>query len=76
MTSPGLLLAHEWLSPTGGSENVFEELSDLLRPARRVCLWNDARDRFADVEETWLARTPVRRSKAVAVVAAPPHGAG
>lgn len=71
MTSPGLLLAHEWLSPTGGSENVFEELSDLLRPARRVCLWNDAPERFADVEETWLARTPVRRSKAAAVVAAP-----
>lgn len=61
------LLAHEWLAPIGGSENVFEELSTLLPDARSVCLWNDAPIRFgSDIEETWLARTPLRRSKALA----------
>ncbi|MBC9226845.1 glycosyltransferase [Aeromicrobium sp. 636] len=61
------LLAHEWLAPIGGSENVFEELSRVLPSAQRMCLWNDAPTRFgADVRETWLARSPLRRSKALA----------
>ncbi|MCD9154517.1 glycosyltransferase [Aeromicrobium duanguangcaii] len=61
------LLAHEWLAPIGGSENVFEELSQILPTAHRMCLWNDAPERFsAEIEETWLARSPLRRSKALA----------
>lgn len=61
------LLAHEWLAPTGGSENVFEALADVIRPDRRLCLWNDAPARFGDVEESWLSRTPAKRNKAVAL---------
>lgn len=62
------LLAHEWLAPVGGSENVFEALSSALHGADRLCLWNDAPDRFGtDVRESWLAGTPLRRSKAVAL---------
>ncbi|MTB89563.1 glycosyltransferase [Aeromicrobium senzhongii] len=61
------LLAHEWLAPIGGSENVFESLSSTLPGSRRVCLWNDAPHRFGpDIEQTWLSRSPLRRSKAMA----------
>lgn len=61
------LLAHEWLAPAGGSENVFEELSALIPGARRVCLWNDAHERFSgQIEQTWLAGSRLRRSKALA----------
>lgn len=61
------LLAHEWLAPVGGSENVFEELSITLPDARRMCLWNDAPERFGtDIEQTWIAGSPLRRSKALA----------
>lgn len=61
------LLSHEWLAPTGGSENVFEEMIQAFDGARRLCLWNDAPHRFSSVEETWLASTPLRRSKALAL---------
>lgn len=62
------LLAHEWLAPHGGSENVFEQLALALPGARRHCLWNDAPRRFGpEVTETWLASTPLRRSKALAL---------
>jgi glycosyltransferase involved in cell wall biosynthesis len=58
------LLSHEWLAPIGGSENVFEELIKAYPEADTLCLWNDAPDRFSAVTgETWLARTPLRRSK-------------
>ncbi len=66
------LLAHEWLSAHGGSENVFEQIWETFPSARRVSLWNDAPERFGnDVEETWLARTPLRRSKAAALALMP-----
>jgi glycosyltransferase involved in cell wall biosynthesis len=61
------ILVHEWLAPRGGSENVFEVLSDVFPDAERWCLWNDSGDRFQGVQETWLARTPLRRSKAAAL---------
>lgn len=62
------LVSHEWLAPHGGSENVFEQVAAALPGSRRQCLWNDAPARFgADVAETWLARTPLRKSKAAAL---------
>lgn len=62
------LLAHEWLAPHGGSENVFEQLAATLPDAVLQCLWNDAADRFGtDVQETWLAKSPLRRSKAISL---------
>lgn len=61
------ILVHEWLARTGGSENVFEALSAVFPDAERFALWNDSAGRFADVRETWLARTPLRRSKALAL---------
>lgn len=64
---PGLL-AHEWLEPTGGSENVFEDLHEILQPIEAWCLWNDAPNRFRNVRETWIAKTPLRHSKVLALL--------
>jgi len=67
---PGILI-HEWLSRRGGSENVFEVLSEVFPDAERFCLWNDSEGRFAGVHETVLARTPLRHSKAAALPVMP-----
>jgi len=62
-------IVHEWLERFGGAENVVERLTALFPDARVHALWNDAPDRFAPeiVSETWLARTPLRRRKALAL---------
>jgi glycosyltransferase involved in cell wall biosynthesis len=61
------LLAHEWIAEVGGSENVFEQIRLAVPRSRAVCLWNDDPARFAHVEETWLARSPLRGRKAAAM---------
>ncbi|MFT4259260.1 glycosyltransferase [Microbacterium sp.] len=61
------ILVHEWLARTGGSENVFEVLGETFPDAARYALWDDSDGRFSGVNETWLARTPLRRSKALAL---------
>lgn len=61
------ILVHEWLERTGGSENVFEVLSEAFPDAARFALWNNSEGRFPNVHETWLARTPLRQSKALAL---------
>jgi len=63
-TRPGrILVAHEWLERIGGSENALAQILASFPDARLACLWNNAPDRFPRAEETWLARTPMRRSK-------------
>lgn len=61
------LLSHEWLAPHGGSENVFEQIAASIPGSDLQCLWNDAPERFSGVAETWLSRSPLRRSKAAAL---------
>jgi len=63
------LLVHEWIEQHGGSENVFETMAAAFPDADIKCLWNDAPDRFRDrsVQESWLARTPLRSNKAAAL---------
>jgi glycosyltransferase involved in cell wall biosynthesis len=63
------VLVHEWISQAGGSENVLEAMSNIYPDADIFCLWNDSRGRFADtrVKESWLARTPLRRCKSLAL---------
>jgi glycosyltransferase involved in cell wall biosynthesis len=61
------LLAHEWIAAVGGSENVLEQMRLTLPQSRTVCLWNDNPSRFRDVDETWLARSPLRRNKVAAM---------
>lgn len=61
------VLVHEWLQSSGGSENVFDVLTEAFPDAARVCMWNDSDGRFTDIDETVLARTPLRRSKVAAL---------
>lgn len=63
------VLVHEWIAQSGGSENVLEAMSDIYPDADVVCLWNDSVGRFDNrrVHESWLARTPLRKSKALAL---------
>ncbi len=65
----GGVLVHEWIARAGGSENVLEEFSRIFPEADILCLWNDSTGRFAPdrVRESRLARTPLRRSKALAL---------
>lgn len=62
-------IVHEWISVTGGSENVLEVMSGVFPNEKVYCLWNDSTGRIAPsrLTESWLARTPLRRSKAAAL---------
>jgi glycosyltransferase involved in cell wall biosynthesis len=62
-------VVHEWFSATGGSESVFLQIANLLPQAERFVLWRE-REALAEggsMRESWLARTPLRQSKAVAL---------
>lgn len=63
------VLVHEWIAQTGGSENVFQALNAIYPDADLVCLWNDSTGRFDHnrLYQTWLAKTPLRHSKAAAL---------
>jgi glycosyltransferase involved in cell wall biosynthesis len=63
------VLVHEWISQSGGSENVLQAMSEVYPDADIVCLWNDSTGRFSPerVRESWLARSPLRHCKAVAL---------
>src|SRR5256885_922448 len=63
------LIVHEWVGAHGGSEKVVDAMLEAFPAAELLCLWNDAADRFPSVKvrESWLARTPLRRNKALAL---------
>jgi glycosyltransferase involved in cell wall biosynthesis len=63
------VLVHEWIAQAGGSENVLEALADIYPDTDILCLWNDSVGRFDPerIRETWIAKTPLRRSKALAL---------
>jgi glycosyltransferase involved in cell wall biosynthesis len=63
------VIVHEWLEPHGGAEKVMEEIADIFPDAPIRSLWDDAPKRFPEgrVTETWLARTPLRKSKKFAL---------
>lgn len=66
-------VVHEWFGATGGSEAVFLAIAELLPHAERLILWADE-DVPADelqLRQSWLARTPLRNSKALALPAMP-----
>jgi glycosyltransferase involved in cell wall biosynthesis len=62
-------LVHEWFSAFGGSENVFLALAGLLPHASRYVLWaeEDVPAASLGLRQSWLAATPLRRSKALAL---------
>jgi glycosyltransferase involved in cell wall biosynthesis len=66
-------VVHEWFGSTGGSEAVFLRIADLVPHAERFVLWSDADADTAphSLTESWLARTPLRRSKALALPVMP-----
>lgn len=59
----------EWIERTGGAERVLEAMIEAFPQAPVHTLWNDAPDRTVgvDVRESWLSRTPLRHSKALAL---------
>ncbi|MFT4122954.1 MAG: glycosyltransferase [Microbacteriaceae bacterium] len=63
MTAP--LLVHEWIESAGGAEKVLDRFAGLYPESEILCLWNDAPGRYESsrVVQTWLAGTPLRRSK-------------
>lgn len=62
------LIVHDWIERHGGAEQVLDEIALTFPDAPIACLWSDAPDRFdeARVHESWLARSPLRRRKALA----------
>jgi glycosyltransferase involved in cell wall biosynthesis len=63
------LIVHEWISQHGGSENVLDVMARALPHDDLYCLWNDSIDRFPGrkVQESWMSKSPLRRSKAAAL---------
>lgn len=63
------VIVHEWIEAIGGAERVADRIAVLYPDAPIVTLWNDAPGRFeaGRVHESWLARTPLRRHKALAL---------
>ncbi|XAS71260.1 glycosyltransferase [Micrococcaceae bacterium Sec5.1] len=66
------VLVHEWLGPIGGSEKVLDVLAEIYPEADIYCLWDDAGNYSQErLFESFLARTPLRRKKALALPAMP-----
>ena len=66
-------LVHEWIEPLGGAERVATRVAALYPDAPIWTLWNDDPGRFESgrVHESVLARTPLRRHKALALPTMP-----
>jgi glycosyltransferase involved in cell wall biosynthesis len=73
LADKSVAVVHEWFSAVGGSENVFLAIADLVPHAERHVLWaeRDADVAHLSLRQTWLARTPLRRSKALALPVMP-----
>lgn len=59
------LIVHEWLGDAGGSERVVDAMMDAYPNAQLVALWNDAPEKYHNVHESWISRTPLRHHKAL-----------
>jgi glycosyltransferase involved in cell wall biosynthesis len=73
LADKSVAVVHEWFGAVGGSENVFLAIAELIPHARRYVLWAEP-DTDVDglaLRQTWLARTPLRRSKALALPVMP-----
>ncbi|RFA18747.1 glycosyltransferase [Subtercola boreus] len=67
------LIVHEWIEKSGGSEVVLDAIVDALPGADILSLWKDDEERYAgrNLRESWIARTPLRRSKILALPVMP-----
>jgi len=63
-------IVHEWIEKFGGSEAVVAEMLQALAIDGVFCLWSDGVNEIEGVEiqESFLARTVIRKSKALAVL--------
>jgi glycosyltransferase involved in cell wall biosynthesis len=63
------VIVHEWIETHGGAEKVVAAFADAYPDAPIVCSWDDTNGAFAPgrVREGWLAGTPLRRHKALAL---------
>ncbi|GIF00499.1 glycosyltransferase [Paractinoplanes rishiriensis] len=66
-------MVHEWFGATGGSEAVFLAIADLLPHAERLVLWADegVPTEQLRLSQSWMSRTPLKQSKALALPAMP-----
>ena len=64
-------VVHEWFGATGGSEAVFLGIADLVPQASRFVLWADRDVTRTDLRQSWLSRTPLPRTKALALPVMP-----
>jgi len=72
LSGRSVALVHEWFGATGGSENVFLAISELIPHARGYVLWRDADARRGTAfRESWLGRTPLRHVKPLALPVMP-----
>ncbi|MCW3840033.1 glycosyltransferase [Micromonospora yasonensis] len=67
LAGSSVALVHEWFGVTGGSEKVFGSIADLVPHAERFVLWKDRGVEEPALRESWLARTPLRHNKAMAL---------
>ncbi|KQQ05657.1 MULTISPECIES: glycosyltransferase [unclassified Rathayibacter] len=68
-TGPGLIV-HEWVERRGGAERVLEAMTEAFTDADVRVLWSDSAEVVGrPVQESWLARTPLRRHKILALPA-------
>jgi glycosyltransferase involved in cell wall biosynthesis len=70
------LIAHDWIERRGGAERVLEQMVAAFPGARLTTLWNDDPQRFGHASESWLARTPLRGRKQLALPLMPTTWSG
>jgi glycosyltransferase involved in cell wall biosynthesis len=65
----GGLIVDEWIEGTGGALKVLDAMLEAFPNTPVRCLWNDENDRYRSphTTESWIARTPLRRHKALAL---------
>jgi glycosyltransferase involved in cell wall biosynthesis len=63
------VIVHDWIPPDGGAEKVFAAMSRAFPDADLRTLWRDPGAILVDrhISESWLAHTPLRHSKALAL---------
>jgi glycosyltransferase involved in cell wall biosynthesis len=72
LVGASVALVHEWFAPTGGSENVFLAMHEVVPHAKGFVLWRERDARHGlRYQESWLARTPLRRVKPLALPVMP-----
>lgn len=63
------IIVHDWIEAAGGAERVLDSFAAVFPDERIFTLWSDAPDRFPAqrIGESWLAHTPLRHRKAIAL---------